>query len=98
MNFEFEINRSNGSTFYTAAIEALNPTLENFIYDNPYEEKEPGDVNLVDDAFTYSVLHHAPEVSGTSVMKMGWENFWFYDHWTPKFLRTLNIWQVSFFF
>jgi hypothetical protein len=81
MNFEFEINRSNGSTFYTAAIEALNPTLENFIYDNPYEEKEPGDVNLVDDAFTYSVIHHAPEVSGESVMELGWEVFNFYDRY-----------------
>jgi hypothetical protein len=79
--FEFEFNRSFGSTFYTATIEALNPTLESFIYDNPYEEKEPEDVDLVDDAITYSVIHHAPEVSGMSEKSLGWEVFKFYDQY-----------------
>jgi hypothetical protein len=79
--FELIINRSAGSSFYTAAIEALNPSIESFIYDNPYEDKEPEDVNLVDDALTYSVIHHAPEVSGQSEMVLGWEVFNFYDQY-----------------
>jgi hypothetical protein len=80
-NFEVQINRSFGATFYTAAIEALNPSLESFIYDNPFEDKKPEDVNLVDDALTYAVIHHAPEVSGMSQMTLGWEVFNFYDQY-----------------
>jgi hypothetical protein len=80
-NFEVEINRSIGSNFYTASLEALNPTLESFIYDNPYDEKKPEDVDLHDDAFTYSVLHHAPEIEGKSIKTLGWEVFNFYDQY-----------------
>jgi hypothetical protein len=80
-NFVIQFNRSAGSSFYTAAIEALNPSLESFIYDNPYEEVKPEDVDLVEDALTYSVVHHAPEVSGTTDKGLGWEVFRFYDQY-----------------
>jgi len=79
--FEIVLNRSAGSSFYTAAIEALNPSIESFIYDNPYEDIKPEDVNLVDDALTYAVIHHAPEVSGKSEMTLGWDVFNFYDQY-----------------
>jgi hypothetical protein len=79
--FEAQINRSNGSSFYTAAVQALNPTLESFIYDNPYEDIKPEDVNLIDDALNYAVIHHAPESMGTSEISFGWEVFRVYDQY-----------------
>jgi hypothetical protein len=79
LQFEIQINRSAGVSFYTAVIEALNPSLQSFIFDNPYEDIEPEDVNLVDDALNYAVIHHAPETLGMSQMDLGWEVFNFYD-------------------
>jgi len=78
-HFEVQINRSEGTSFYTAAIEALNPSIESFIYDNPYEDIKPEDVDLIDDAFTYEVIHHAPETNGTSQITFAWNVFKFYD-------------------
>jgi hypothetical protein len=78
-HFEIEINRSRGTSFYAAAIESVNPSIESFIYDNPYEDIKPGDVDLIDDALNYEVIHHAPEINGISQIIVGWHNFKFYD-------------------
>jgi hypothetical protein len=78
-HFEVQINRSRGTSFYAAAIEALNPEIESFIYDNPYEDIKPEDVDLIDDALTYEVIHHTPETSGTSLITFGWHTFKFYN-------------------
>ena len=78
-HFEVQINRSRGTSFYAAAIEALNPEIESFIYDNPYEDIKPEDVDLIDDALSYEVIHHTPETTGASMIIFGWHNFRFYD-------------------
>lgn len=78
-HFQVQINRSKGTSFYAAAIEALNPSIESFIYDNPYEEIKQEDVDLIDDALTHEVIHHTPETSGTSQFTFDWHNFKFYD-------------------
>ena len=80
-HFEIDINRSRGITFYTAAIEALNPNIESFIYDNPYENIKPEDVDLIDNALNYEIIHHAPESNGISQIIIGWQNFKFYDRY-----------------
>ena len=78
MQFELTLERSPGSSYYMALISAQDPKRESFIYDNPYEDKEPGEVNLVDDAFNYEVYHHMPQTSGQSRMMISWHNFKFY--------------------
>ena len=81
INFEITYQRSPGTNFYVAAIQALNPQLESFIYDNPYHEIKPEDVNLVDDAYNLELAHHTLTTAGVSVISLGWNEFQFYDEY-----------------
>jgi hypothetical protein len=77
--FEIAYTRSPGSHFYVAAIQALNPQIENFIFDNPYQDIKPEDIDLVDDSFSYEVAHHTPVTAGHSNLALSWHAFNFYD-------------------
>ncbi len=82
MKFELRYQRSPGTGFYFTAIQAQNPTLDSFIYDNPYGEVKPEDVNLIDDAFNYEVANHTQTSAGISMIALGWNEFNFYDDYT----------------
>jgi hypothetical protein len=79
MNFAVSYARSPGTNFYVAAIQAKNPEISSYIYDNPYGEVKPEDVEIVDDAFNYEVDHHTQTSAGDSKMILGWQDFRFYD-------------------
>jgi len=79
VNFNIKYARSPGTNFYVAAIQARNPEISSYIYDNPYDEVKPEDVNLVDDAYNYEVDHHTQISEGKSNMTLGWQDFRFYD-------------------
>ena len=79
--FQLQINRSEGCRQYTAAIQALNPSIGTYIYDNPYQDVKPEDIELQDDALEYQLLHHAPETEGISQMDLPWYTFNFYDRY-----------------
>jgi len=104
--FQVRFNRSPGTMYYTAAIQALNPQRETFIYDNPYGNMKPDDVDLIDDALSYAMLHHAPETAGESEMTLGWQNFNFYgqyriiiyacdENYKDYFLTYRNVMEID---
>ncbi len=78
-NFELTFDMSPGVHLYVAAVQALNPSLENFIYDNPYEEYKPEDIEIVDFAYEYDVFFNLDEQYGESTIAIQWDEFWFYD-------------------
>ncbi len=78
MNFELQIARSPASNFYVAEYQAVNPLLENFIFDNPFQEMKPEDVNIVNHSYNYEVMHHTAEDQGQSVMQLHWWGIRFY--------------------
>jgi hypothetical protein len=81
MTFAITYTRSPGTNFYVAAIQAKNPELSTYIYDNPYDGVQPEDVVLIDDAFNYEVDHHTQSTAGNSKMTLGWYDFRFYDEY-----------------
>jgi hypothetical protein len=79
MKFNLVIQRSPECDFYFTSIKALHPTLDNFIYDNPYEDIKPEDIKPVDDCFNYQWIQNMPTSAGQSNIEIYWESIWFYD-------------------
>jgi hypothetical protein len=77
--FEVSFDLSPDVHLYVAAIRALNPTVETFIYDNPYEDVEPEDVDVDDQRLNYEVIFNIDERPGKTTMGIEWDNFQFYD-------------------
>ena len=79
MNFEITFDLSAETDFYLAAIQALNPTLKTFIYDNPYDDVEEEDIDLQSDAYENAAAFNLDPSLGYGKLKLEWYNFSFYD-------------------
>ena len=81
VNFEFDFQRSPGTTAYVMTAIALNAGADNFVYDNPFAEVEEEDVvdDLDDWRYESEWIQDLPVEPGTSSMELFWFDFWFYD-------------------
>lgn len=102
INFILTINRAPGTTFYVNTIKALNPSKDNFIYNNPYSNPDSSDVedDLIDWGYTYDWTQDTPVTAGQTYIEMFWPYFMFYDEYQiitmacdvnyKEFLQTYN--------
>ena len=77
--FEVTINRSAETTFYLATLHALNASKNNFIYDHPFFNEEPEDLDVEDYDYVYGWIQDTPTTPGQSSFTVFWVNLWFYD-------------------
>ena len=77
--FEVTINRSAETTFYLATLQALNASTNNFIYDHPFYNEEPEDLDIEDYDYIYGWIQDTPTTPGQSNFTVFWVNIWFYD-------------------
>ena len=77
--FEVTINRSAETTFYLATLQALNASKNNFIYDHPFFNEEPEDLDVEDYDYVYGWIQDTPTTPGQSSFTVFWVNLWFYD-------------------
>jgi hypothetical protein len=78
-HFEITFNRSPGIIFYLASAKALNPSSNNFIYENPFYDGEPDDINVDDFDYQYGWIQDTPVSFGQTTFTVYWANLWFYD-------------------
>ena len=102
INFDLEIERSPGTTFYLYTILALDADTSTFVYDNPFSNEEPRDVldDLDDYRYEYQWIQNTPSHAGRSHMPIFWFDLWFYsdyqvvvwgaDHNYSDWLSTYN--------
>jgi len=100
--FELTIDRSPGTQFYLITMNALEASVDNFIYDNPFFKVEPEDIedDIGDFRFQYNWLQDAPTTAGHSIIELYWILFWFYSEYEimvfaadknyREFLQTYN--------
>jgi len=77
--FEVTINRSAETTFYLATLQPLNASENNFIYDHPFFNEEPEDLEIDDYDYEYGWIQDTPTTPGQSSFTVFWVNLWFYD-------------------
>jgi len=77
--FEVTINRSAETTFYLATLQPLNASENNFIYDHPFFNEEPEDLDIEDYDYEYGWIQDTPTTPGQSTFTVFWVNLWFYD-------------------
>jgi uncharacterized protein DUF4249 len=80
-HFEITFNRSPGISFYLASAKALNPSKSNFIYDNPFFNEEPEDVEVDDYNYQYGWVQDTPTTIGQTTFTVFWANLWFFDNY-----------------
>ncbi|KAA3605844.1 MAG: DUF4249 family protein [Calditrichaeota bacterium] len=76
-------NRSPGTTFYAFSYEALNADSANYIYDNPFTDEKPEDVqfDLEDWQYQWDWIQNTPKDAGTSDSDIQWFSTWFYGEY-----------------
>lgn len=99
---EITIDRSPGTSYYVAAIEALDASIESFVYDNPFGDLDEGDVadDFDDFRFNYEWIQDTPLTAGQSIVDLFWFDLWFYGRYRTiiyaadrnfkEFLQTYN--------
>jgi hypothetical protein len=80
-HFEVTFNRSPGISFYLASAKALNPSKNNFIYENPFFNEEPEDLDVGDYNYQYGWIQDTPTTFGQTTFTVFWANLWFYDNY-----------------
>lgn len=80
INFSVEIERSPSSRFYLMTVRPVVATSANFVYDNPFTEQKPSEVeeDLDDFSFEWDWIQNTPRGAGISTMDVFWFAFWFY--------------------
>ena len=88
VNFELTLERSPGTTMYVVSI---RPDPENigsdyFIYDNPFTDETPQDVDedIHDFDFERDWIQNPPDGAGQSRADLFWFFFWFYGEYTVR--------------
>ncbi len=82
MNFMATFERSPGTTFYVMTIKPVDPTNENFIYDNPFDDDEPeSPENDMDYLYEYEWILDRPATAGQSEFEIYWFDLWFYTRY-----------------
>ena len=75
---EVTIERSPGTTFYVLTAVPLDMSVDSFIYDNPFSDEDPGDIDLFDFNYEFEWIQNTPTVAGQSKMGLFWWDVWFY--------------------
>ncbi|MFT5373830.1 MAG: hypothetical protein ACI906_000646 [Candidatus Latescibacterota bacterium] len=80
INFAVEIERSPGSRFYLMTVRPLVATSANFVYDNPFTEQKPNEVeeDIDDFNFEWDWIQNTPREAGISTIEVFWFFLWFY--------------------
>ena len=83
INFEVEIERSPGTTFYLATVRPLEASSANFVYDNPFTDMTPEEVDdeIRDYDFEYGWIQNTPTGPGRSSIQTFWFVMWFYGRY-----------------
>ncbi len=80
INFVVEIERSPSSRFYLMTVRPVVATSANFVYDNPFTEQKPSEVeeDIGDFSFEWDWIQNTPRGAGKSTIDVFWFAFWFY--------------------
>jgi len=83
LKFILTIDRSPGTTFYVSSIRPLTASSSNFIFDNPFTDETPEDVDDNLDDFNYWVewIQDTPSTQGKSFIDIFWFFLWFYGEY-----------------
>ena len=84
MDFLIDFQRSPSSDTYVVTVEALGGTRENFIYDNPFDDLSPEDLDdddIRDYSFDYEWIIDTPLQPGITTVQLFWWQFWFYTEY-----------------
>jgi len=79
--FEFTFNRTPGVSFYFASARAINPSEDNFIFENPFFAEDPDDFHFKDYDYQYGWIQDTPLDAGQTTFTLFWANLWFYDRY-----------------
>ena len=90
INPKLTIRRSPNTTYYLTTIKPRRPSSDNFIYDNPFTNEKPKDVdeNIDDYNYAWDWIQNTPLDVGESTIELFWFYFWFYDSYTIKVYAT----------
>lgn len=80
INFSVEIERSPSSRFYLMTVRPVVATSANFVYDNPFTEQKPSEVeeDIDDFSFDWDWIQNTPRGAGKSTIEVFWFFLWFY--------------------
>jgi hypothetical protein len=80
VNFKLTIDRSPGTRYYLTTIRPRTFGSDNFVYDNPFADLDPEDVEDDIDDFYYSWdwIQNTPREAGQSTIELFWFFLWFY--------------------
>ena len=80
IKFQLEIERSPETTFYVNTIRPLVANSDNFIYDNPFEDKDSDEVDedINDFNYRFGWIQDTPPTVGQSKIDLFWFDLWFY--------------------
>jgi hypothetical protein len=78
VDITMQIQRSPGAPLYLMTARPLQATADNFVYDNPFTDEKPEDLDLGDFNFEWEWLQNPPLTVGISTMDVFWFNLWFY--------------------
>lgn len=83
INFQVQIERSPSSRLYLMTVSSLDGSSANFVYDNPFTEQKPREVEDDLDDFTYSWdwIQNTPREPGISTIEIFWFFLWFYGEY-----------------
>jgi len=78
--FDVRFNRSPGIDFYAISILAIDADTSTFIYDNPIEDLDAGDVidDFDDFRYAFNWIQDTPLEAGESHIEIFWFFTWFY--------------------
>jgi hypothetical protein len=75
---ELTIERSPGTDFHLMTAVPLAPSPTSFIYDNPFTDEDPNNLDLGDFVYEFEWIQNTPLGSGLSSMQIFWWDLWFY--------------------
>ena len=83
INFKISIDRSPGTTFYLATVKPLEASSANFVYDNPFTDLTPKEVDedIGDFDYHYNWIQNTPVGPGRSTVQTFWFVLWFYTRY-----------------
>ena len=70
--------RSPGTTFYLLTAVPLTPSVDTFVFDNPFADESRGSLDLPDYMYESEWSQNTPVTAGRSTMNIFWWDLWFY--------------------
>jgi hypothetical protein len=81
VDVQMRLQRSPGTPLYLMTVRALNASPESFVYDNPFTDEDPDDLDLLDFGYEWEWLQNPPQTAGLSTMNVFWWDLWFYSRY-----------------